>query len=351
MLMFQTLSNCPGGGGGGDLSRSPPEFRWCWPRRPWLEALHIWGVHVMTRRNDSRLEGLLATTVLDCRRLRGHCLDVADAPALSGGGPQSVPSRISVVLVDGANAGGTPRRECPREDQDIRSIAGVTKPASVTMEVRMTVLDRRVLGGTLSSSDTAGRLLPVVPTGGSSPVGPIDPAGPDGPVVAGGPVGPDVTLSPFILDLAGRHVAIGPVAPFGMLSPSDCHPAGPVIPNHASPAGWHVAIGPQFCPDVLEDDLVLGAAVPLPAVEGSRVASSPGEMLVGNGDVTIDGIITAGPDGWSAPEMVGSSSGVVRAGCVALPRCTDTTTCVDECTEGDILDQFEIRIGMIRMRS
>ena len=32
-------------------------------------------------------------------------LDVADAPAFSGGGPQSVPSRISVVLVDEANAG------------------------------------------------------------------------------------------------------------------------------------------------------------------------------------------------------------------------------------------------------
>ena len=107
--------------------------------------------------------------------------------------------------------------------------------------------------GMLSSSDIAGRLLPVVPTGGSFPVGPIDTAGPDGPVVAGGPVGPiwtmppsdsdpdpadptglcavggpDGTLSPFILDHAGpagRHVAIGPVGPFGMLSPSDCHPA------------------------------------------------------------------------------------------------------------------------------
>ena len=62
----------------------------------------------------------------------------------------------------------------------------------------------------LSSSDIAGRLLPVVPTGGSSPVGPIDPA--------------------------GRHVAIGPVGPFGTLSPSDCHPAGL--------AGLYVAGGP-----------------------------------------------------------------------------------------------------------
>ena len=52
-------------------------------------------------------------------------LDVANAPALSGGGGgvQSVPSRTSVVLVEEANAGGTPRRECPRDDQDIRSLA------------------------------------------------------------------------------------------------------------------------------------------------------------------------------------------------------------------------------------
>ena len=104
--------------------------------------------------------------------------------------------------------------------------------------------------------------------------------------------------------------------------------------------------GPKFCPDVLEDDLLLGAAVPLPAVKDTRVASSPGEVLVGNCDVTTDGNITAGHDGWSAAEMIGSSSGVVRAGCAALHRCTDTTTCVDEYTEGDILDQFETLNGM-----
>ena len=38
-----------------------------------------------------------------------------------------------MVLVDEANAGGTPRRECPRDDQDIRSLAGVAKPDSVTV--------------------------------------------------------------------------------------------------------------------------------------------------------------------------------------------------------------------------
>ena len=52
---------------------------------------------------------------------------------------------------------------------------------------------------------------------------------PAGPYVAGGPVGPDGTLSTFFSDHAGpagRHVAVGP---FGMPSQSDCYPAGPCV--------------------------------------------------------------------------------------------------------------------------
>ena len=66
-------------------------------------------------------------------------VDVSDTPELSGGGgggAQSVPSRISVVLVEEAMAGGTPRLGCPSDDQRER------QPARGT-----TVLDRRVLGG------------------------------------------------------------------------------------------------------------------------------------------------------------------------------------------------------------
>ena len=44
------------------------------------------------------------------------------------------------------------------------------------------------VGETLSSLNVAGRLLPVVPAGGSSSVGAANPASPVGPVVAGGPV-------------------------------------------------------------------------------------------------------------------------------------------------------------------
>ena len=68
-------------------------------------------------------------------------LEVTNAPELSSGGPPSVPSRISVVLVDEAKAVGTPRLEYPRDDQDIRLLAGVVKP------FMMTVLHRCVLGG------------------------------------------------------------------------------------------------------------------------------------------------------------------------------------------------------------
>ena len=88
-------------------------------------------------------------------------VDVADAPTLSVGGPQSVPSRISVVLVDGTKAWGPPGRECLREDRDLRPLAGVTRPAGVS--VCGGGVGSPCVGGTLSSLDVAGRLLPVVP--------------------------------------------------------------------------------------------------------------------------------------------------------------------------------------------
>ena len=47
--------------------------------------------------------------------------------------PQSVPSLISVVLVEEAKVGGTQCLGCPRVDQDLQLLAGVAKPASVTV--------------------------------------------------------------------------------------------------------------------------------------------------------------------------------------------------------------------------
>ena len=76
------------------------------------------------------------------------------------------------------------------------------------------------------------------------------PAGPAGPYVAGGPVGPDVSskiLEPLehsVLDHtnpAGQHAAVG------TLSPSDCYPAGPAGPCVAGDP-----VGPDDYLQVLE---------------------------------------------------------------------------------------------------
>ena len=103
-------------------------------------------------------------------------IEVTNLPELSIGEPQSVPSRISVVLVEEAKAGGTPRLGCPRVDQDLRLLAGVAKPASVTVCENSD--GSPCVGGTLSSSDLAGRLLPVVTAGIPFAVGPVDHTGP-----------------------------------------------------------------------------------------------------------------------------------------------------------------------------
>ena len=54
-------------------------------------------------------------------------------------------------------------------------LAGVAKPASVTVCEDSHVSS--CAGGTLSSSDLAGRLFPVVPAGILFPVGPVGPVG------------------------------------------------------------------------------------------------------------------------------------------------------------------------------
>ena len=70
-------------------------------------------------------------------------VDVSDTPELfGGGGSQSVPSRISVVLVEEATVGGTPRLGCPCDDQRER------QPARGT--VRENSLGSPCVGGTLS---------------------------------------------------------------------------------------------------------------------------------------------------------------------------------------------------------
>ena len=148
-----------------------------------LGTLHDRSVHVRIKRSrhwlarTSRGVGLCLRATLGRRAGGGgggvapfHCcqgllpVDVKDAPALSVEGPQSVPSWISVVLVDETVAGDTPGRECPREDWDWRLQAGEMRPAGISVGGGDAGLPRA--GETLSSLDVAGRLLPVVPAGG-----------------------------------------------------------------------------------------------------------------------------------------------------------------------------------------
>ena len=151
-------------------------------------------------------------------------IEVTNSPELSIVEPQ-VPSRILVVLVEEARVGGTPCLGCPRVDQDLRLLAGVAKPASVTVCEDIHVSP--CVGGTLSSSDLAGRLFPVVHAGIPFPVGPVGPVGLCGtlsPSDSVGPVGPYVMQSPSDFEPVGPddpYVAGGPVGPYGTLSPSD----------------------------------------------------------------------------------------------------------------------------------
>ena len=116
-------------------------------------------------------------------------------------------------------------------------------------------------------------------------------------------------------DLAGQHAAVGPVGLFGMLSPSDCYPAGPAgpfvaggpvgpdekfqvldplehsDPDHADPAGQHAVFQ-----DVLEP---LEHSVLDTALDGRPMAGFPVlgpiehsllELTLGGGhsEMTID---------------------------------------------------------------
>ena len=98
-------------------------------------------------------------------------MDVMNSPEESVVEPQSVPSWISVVLVEEAKVGGAQTMQCPCVDQDLRLLAGVAKPASMT--VCEDSHESPSVEGTLSSPDLAGKLFPVVPAGIPLPVGPV----------------------------------------------------------------------------------------------------------------------------------------------------------------------------------
>ena len=100
--------------------------------------------------------------------------------------PQSVPSRISVVLVEEAEVRGAKCLASAPVDKDLRLLASAACPASVTV-CEDCVISPGVVGtlspsdsvgpagpdGTLSTSDLAGILFPAVPAGIPFPVGPV----------------------------------------------------------------------------------------------------------------------------------------------------------------------------------
>ena len=144
-------------------------------------------------------------------------------------------------------------------------------------------MDRHVLGGTLSSYDLAGRLLPVVPAGIPFPVGPVDPAGPDGPYVADGPLarmGRCLRLSLTLLARMTRMLQVSLLARMG----------------HCPRLTVNLLALVRECDDVTEES------------------------------ITVQG-------GWSDPEVVGTPAVVAMVGMDALPMRNDAPLdCVDGCT-------------------
>ena len=192
------------------------------------------------------------------------------SPEASAVEPLLVASRVSVVLVEKAKAGGAHQMQYPRVDRNLQLLAGLAKPASVTV-----CEDGHILPSVekrLSSPNRTGNLFPAVPTGSPFPVGQVGPigssemtslsdmtmagsvdpitdfAGPMGQsvTVTRGPVGSYGMLSPCdsTYGPVGPSVARGPVGSYGMLSPCDSTP-GPVGPPVArGPVGSYGMLSP-----------------------------------------------------------------------------------------------------------
>ena len=116
-------------------------------------------------------------------------------------GPQSVPSRISVVFVEETEVRGAERLASVPVDKAVRLLAGAACPAGVTVCEDCIMMPGAV--GTLPRLT-----LTVGPVGHVRTLSPSD-------SVSVGHDGPDGTLSP------SDFASVGPVGPVGMLSPSD----------------------------------------------------------------------------------------------------------------------------------
>ena len=135
--------------------------------------------------------------------------------------PQSVPSRVSVVLVEETEVWGAECAASGPVDKAVRLLAGAIYLSSGTGCKAGAMMPGAV--GTLSPSvsDSVG---PVGPYGRLSPSDSVGPVGPYGTLSPSDSesVGPYGTLSPSDSD------SVGPDGPYGTLSPSDSESVGPV---------------------------------------------------------------------------------------------------------------------------
>ena len=211
-------------------------------------------------------------------------------------GPQSVPSRISVVLVEETEVRGDERLASVPVDKAVRLLAGVACTASVTVCEDCIMMPGAV--GTLSPSDSDS-VGPVGPVGTLSPsdyasVGPVGPVGTlsSSDFVSVGHDGPGGTLSSS--DFAGMLFpavpagipfpvgAVGPVGPDGTLSSSDLarklFPAVPAgIPFPVGPVG---PVGPDgmLSSSVIAGILILAVPAGLPFPAGPVATLSPSDF-------------------------------------------------------------------------
>ena len=142
------------------------------------------------------------------------------SPKITVMAPQSVPARVSVVLVEEAKVGGAGKLQCPRVDQDLRLLAGMTKLASVTVAENSHISSS--VGKMLSSLARTEDIVLVVPAGSLIPVGSVGPDGPFGMTsLSDLTVSELVTLKTDSVGPMGPSVTCGPVGSYRTLSPCD----------------------------------------------------------------------------------------------------------------------------------
>ena len=218
--------------------------------------------------------------------------------------PQSVPSRISVVLVEKAEVRSAECLVSGPVDKAVRLLSGVPCLSSGTGCMAGVMMPGAV--GKLSPSDFES-------VGHAGPYGTLSPSDSE----SVGPVGPYGTLSPSDFD------SVGPVGPDGTLSTSDLAgipiPAAPVgIPCPVGPVGGAYSSewdGPVMNVDVVDLDVV--------------------DMDVTENNCPV------------APDVNASCAVVAMIGLDTVQRREEAPMNWDvECAEWDIRNEFETINGM-----